>query len=194
MKTGLTPLFVLGALVVLPFLLGANEKGCGGTTVCVSGEGQQCGGLIENNPCTCATGLVCVLGQIPAEGGTCELPSTGGGGDRCCPATWNLYSCQQQDGSSGLACHNPMLGCASSLICGTGCDFQVIGQCPACDQLSCPQGERWDAIQCKCIPGCQTAADCSGALPMMCQICSDGSYGCARWTCSAGVCLIAFCP
>src|SRR5262249_46788989 len=41
----------------------------------------------------------------------------------CCPAGWNMYSCRSEDGRKGLNCHNPRLGCPSSLICGEGCDF-----------------------------------------------------------------------
>ncbi len=47
----------------------------------------------------------------------------------CCPANWNLYSCTYPDGKGGLACHNPAMGCASSSICGQGCDAVVTGRC-----------------------------------------------------------------
>jgi hypothetical protein len=33
------------------------------------------------------------------------------------------------DGGSGFQCHNPALGCASGLICGTGCDPVATGPC-----------------------------------------------------------------
>jgi hypothetical protein len=41
--------------------------------------------------------------------------------------------------------------------------------------------------------GCQTAADCHGALPQICQVCSNGSNGCAHFECTGGVCTIAYC-
>ncbi len=55
--------------------------------------------------------------------------SDGGDGGRCCPASWDLYSCTYPDGGAGMACHNPALGCASSLTCGQGCDGVVSGRC-----------------------------------------------------------------
>jgi hypothetical protein len=33
------------------------------------------------------------------------------------------------DGGSGFQCHNPALGCASSLYCGQGCDQMATGSC-----------------------------------------------------------------
>jgi hypothetical protein len=48
----------------------------------------------------------------------------------CCPSGWNVYSCTYPDGGAGMACHNPALGCASSLTCGQGCDSVVTGRCP----------------------------------------------------------------
>jgi hypothetical protein len=37
---------------------------------CISQEGEHCGGFVVS-PCTCATGLVCKLSNIPDIGGTC---------------------------------------------------------------------------------------------------------------------------
>ena len=51
-----------------------------------------------------------------------------GAGD-CCPASWSMYACTYPDGGSAFACHNPALGCASSLTCGEGCDAVVDGRC-----------------------------------------------------------------
>ena len=47
----------------------------------------------------------------------------------CCPTSWDLYQCTDADGGSGMACHNPQLGCASSTTCGAGCDQVVSGRC-----------------------------------------------------------------
>jgi hypothetical protein len=57
--------------------------------------------------------------------------SSSGQGDAgpCCPAGWDLHTCTFADGGSGLACHNPALGCASSTTCGLGCDEVVAGRC-----------------------------------------------------------------
>jgi hypothetical protein len=55
--------------------------------------------------------------------------SDGGDAGACCPVGWDLYSCTFPDGGAGSACHNPQLGCASSSICGQGCDPVVTGRC-----------------------------------------------------------------
>jgi hypothetical protein len=112
---------------------------------CVSQEGGPCGGFVAN-PCTCASGLICKPNRIPDLPGTCDEPP------RCCPTGWAMYACNDADGTSGLNCHNPLLGCASSLTCGGGCDFEVTGRCPVCDPLVCPPGEVWDVSLCSCLP------------------------------------------
>jgi hypothetical protein len=63
-----------------------------------------------------------------AEAGSVEA-STADASPACCPANWTMYSCTYTDGRGGLACHNPALGCASSLTCGVGCDAVVTGRC-----------------------------------------------------------------
>ena len=55
----------------------------------------------------------------------CGVPDAGA----CCPPAWTLYACTYPDGGAGQACHNPELGCASSLTCGEGCDPIVDGVC-----------------------------------------------------------------
>ena len=49
----------------------------------------------------------------------------------CCPVNWLMYGCTYADGGAGFNCHNPALGCASSMTCGVGCDFIVAGRCDA---------------------------------------------------------------
>ena len=51
------------------------------------------------------------------------------GGLSCCPEGWSMYDCAWPDGGKGLACHNPAMGCASSMTCGQGCDKVVSGVC-----------------------------------------------------------------
>ncbi len=155
------------------------------SVACLSQEDGPCGGFTQN-PCTCAPGLVCEPNRIPDIPGTCE-PA------RCCPVGWDMYTCNEENGSTGLNCHNPELGCASSLVCGAGCDFQVRGRCPVCDPLVCPAGSRWDVSLCKWVPGCATGSDCSGPLPALCMVCDGGGSGCAHWACMAGVCEVAYC-
>jgi len=160
------------------------QSGSGTPSTCISQEDGPCGGFTQN-PCTCAPGLKCVPNRIPDIPGTCE-PA------RCCPAGWDMYSCREENGGTGLNCHNPRLACPSSLICGVGCDFEVTGVCPVCDPVVCPQGQTWDSALCKCV-GCVTAADCTGPLPALCEVCTNGQEACAHWACIAGVCEIAIC-
>ncbi len=153
---------------------------------CVSAQGGPCGGTIAN-PCQCGAGLVC-QSSGPDVGGTCEPPRT------CCPSGWQLYSCTDVDGGAGFNCHNPALGCPSSTTCGGGCDTRVTGTCPVCDPIPCPAGEVFDSSQCTCVSaGCTTAADCTGPLPSICELCADGGTSCAHWSCVGGQCVDALC-
>jgi hypothetical protein len=160
--------------------------GDAGAAACISKEDGPCGGFTQN-PCKCAADLVCVPNRIPDVPGTCEPR-------RCCPVGWDMFTCNEENGSTGLNCHDPRLACASSLRCGAGCDFQVTARCPMCDPVVCPSGETFDSKLCKCIPsGCKTAADCTGPLPQLCQVCADGGSACAHWSCVAGRCQVALC-
>src|SRR5690348_11126480 len=65
-----------------------------GPVACVSQEDGPCGGFTQN-PCTCASGLVCVPNPIPDIPGTCEP-------DRCCPVGWDMTTCSEENGTKGL--------------------------------------------------------------------------------------------
>jgi len=71
---------------------------------------------------------------------------------------------------------------------------------PACvDTVMCIQGDHFDTTVCGCVPNasanvCSSAADCTGAVPALCQQCADGGSGCAHFTCFAGQCQVAYCP
>ncbi len=58
-----------------------------------------------------------------------EAPDGGVDAGACCPKGWLLYGCTFPDATPGQQCHDPALGCASSLTCGEGCDFVVTGRC-----------------------------------------------------------------
>jgi hypothetical protein len=155
-------------------------------TTCISQEDGPCGGFTQN-PCQCASGLVCVPNRIPDIPGACEP-------QRCCPAAWDMFTCNEENGTTGLNCHDPQLACASSLTCNAGCDFQVTGRCPVCDPIVCPTGQVFDSTLCKCVtPPCTTAADCTDPLPQLCQVCADGGTACAHWSCVAGQCQVTTC-
>jgi hypothetical protein len=70
----------------------------------------------------------------------------------CCPTGFILYPCEQPDGGSSFACHNPAMGCASSSICGKGCDPQVTGSCECVETQLCVIGDHFDKDLCRCVP------------------------------------------
>jgi hypothetical protein len=77
---------------------------------------------------SCASDADCAA--LGSQCDTCmHLCGCGGGGGKCCPVGWMMYGCTYPDGGAGLACHNPALGCASSMTCGEGCDTVVTGRC-----------------------------------------------------------------
>ncbi|HXQ21287.1 MAG TPA: Ig-like domain-containing protein, partial [Candidatus Acidoferrales bacterium] len=76
-------------------------------------------------PCPNGGTLVCPKGGQP-------IGTAGNGGLGCCPLGWFLYGCTFPDGGTGFACHDPALGCASSEVCGQGCDPVVTGACDEC--------------------------------------------------------------
>ena len=67
---------------------------------------------------------------------------------------------------------------------------------PADDDKRCRPGERWERGRCERgpKPECLAASDCTGPLPQLCEVCSDGGDGCAHFACVDGDCEIAFCP
>jgi hypothetical protein len=103
--------------------------------MCAYPDSSQDGGVFTCSPaatptCTDVTfawpppgGSGVAQGTIP---GDAAPPADGGA---CCPSGWSMYSCTFSGGGQGLACHNPALGCASSLTCGLGCDTVVTGRC-----------------------------------------------------------------
>lgn len=78
--------------------------------------------------------------------------TTSDAGLDCCPTNFDLYDCQHKDGTKGMACHNPAMGCASSLTCGQGCDPEVAGRCECVENVLCVKGSHFDHNLCKCIP------------------------------------------
>jgi hypothetical protein len=87
--------------------------------------GCACDGTVINIVCT---GLPAGFVAKPlAHSGECEDGGPDAGA--CCPQDWLGYKCNFPDGTPGYACHNPALGCASSMTCGEGCDTVVTGQC-----------------------------------------------------------------
>jgi len=104
---------------------------------CISGEGGPCGGFIAN-PCTCQSGLACVLSGIPDTGGTCRKPDSGTGdaGQRVC-----ISACDR---------------CVGGVCCGAGC----CGHGEWCDESS-----SIPTCRCGANPACVMPNTCEGIGP-----------------------------
>jgi hypothetical protein len=89
---------------------------------------------------------------------------------------------------------------------GATCD-SAGGNCVALVPDACQIGSVGDAteyscgggvgVEC-CLPAqapnsCHADADCTGALPQFCRVCSDGSTECAHWSCVSNACEITSC-
>jgi hypothetical protein len=102
-----------------------------------------------------------------------------------------------EGGPCGGFTSNPCT-CASNLACVDNPIPDIPGTCeplPVCDPIPCDVGQTWDSTLCECSPpACTTGADCTGPLPKSCMVCLDGGNGCAQWGCSAGACVIEYCP
>ena len=96
--------------------------------------------------------------------------STPDAGLGCCPSNFDLYSCQHKDGTTGMACHNPAMGCASSLTCGQGCDPEVSGSCQCVQNVLCVIGNRFDHNLCNCIPDATTDAGTTCVQNVLCVV------------------------
>jgi hypothetical protein len=104
----------------------------------------------------------------PAEASTVDASPA------CCPADFLMYACTYADGQAGLACHNPAMGCASSLTCGQGCDPVVTGRCGS------PQLQWYTTCG---YPVCRAgvdagAADAGPACPKIGTPCATQGQGC----------------
>jgi hypothetical protein len=112
---------------------------CRATGTCLVPEPEGCNAAAPGCACD-GTVINIVCNGFPSAYAPAPLLHTGlcadagasdGGGDggACCPSGWDLHSCTYPDGGAAMACHNPQLGCASSLTCGQGCDGVVTGRC-----------------------------------------------------------------
>jgi len=182
------------------------------------------------NSCTCppSAQVACTLvgcggstgaGGMPGSGGagggtggTAGNDDGGGGspdaaGDACCPSGWSMYGCLYPEGGTAFACHNPAMGCASSNVCGLGCDRIVSGRCDdaavtptdagcigppptnGCNICLCTGGN-WICGTTQCSSSRDAAAD--GPAPVVCGgvTCGPGEWcdtGAVAPTCRCGV-------
>jgi hypothetical protein len=111
-------------------------EGCAAKGSCFPAPGVNCKAYAPGCACdgteisVVCTGLPSGYASKPLlHAGVCTDSGSPDAG-ACCPVGWSLYSCTYPEGGTGMACHNPALGCASSLTCGQGCDQVVNGRCP----------------------------------------------------------------
>ncbi|MDB4987234.1 MAG: hypothetical protein JWN04_2412, partial [Myxococcaceae bacterium] len=89
----------------------------------------------------------------------------------CRPDGSDMYGCHTSAGGPGLNCHNPKLGCASSALCGGGCDLQVSGRCSAVEggKASCGHPDAGNCVSSAGGPcGGNTRQACSCAAGLTC--------------------------
>jgi hypothetical protein len=107
----------------------AESDGCSAQGRCFMAPGAVCQAYAPGCACD-GTEITIVCTGLPDGYVSKPLAHTGAcGAQGCCPPSWDMYACTFPDGGAGLACHNPALGCASSLTCGEGCDPVVTGRC-----------------------------------------------------------------
>jgi len=160
------------------------------------------GSTVTANVCARQSAGHCNWDFPPCPGADASAGEAGtsDAGANCCPANWSMYDCTFQDGGRGLACHNPALGCASSLACGQSCDPVVTGRCgapmykwyatcgyPVC-QVDVDAGSSDAGPACPAVgSACATVGDkCGTPSPANCgvtYVCSDhdpkaGPAGC----------------
>ncbi|HSY21761.1 MAG TPA: hypothetical protein VK841_06585 [Polyangiaceae bacterium] len=136
------------------------------------------------NTCTCNNGqatstlLACVADAAPPP------PAKDAGPTPCVDngvshANGTSWTCSN-DACGGCFCENGTIGHASTIACPV-----LDGGSGSGDAAAPPPSV--DAGE------CSVASDCKGALPALCEVCTNGGDGCAHFTCNAGVCAIAYC-
>lgn len=126
------------------------------------------------NTCSCTTsGIACTTMACAAGGASGAGGSTG--------ATCLYNGVNYPAGTSFKSTD----GCNT---CGCTSDGLV-----ACTLMACGFGGASAAGGSTSVSKCSSAADCTGALPALCQVCADGSSGCAHFECNSGVCQVAYC-
>jgi hypothetical protein len=180
---------------------GSTPTGCTQGAACTPNSG--CGGGTVGG---CATSCSCdPTGHLQCTT-TCPTADAGCVDNVDCVAGdhWDPAACKcvpdacisQVGGPCGGFVANPCQ-CAAGLVCVDSGVPDKGGTCqkgPVCAPTPCPSAATFDPVACKCVvPNCATAADCTGPLPLSCQVCGDGAVACAHWSCVAGQCQTTFC-
>ena len=158
-----------------------------------------------------STGVTCLYNNVNYTVGSsfkssdgCNTCSCTSSGQVACTA----MACLASGGSSGVGgstsacvCTGPAPG-APTILCWDGstggpvCATSSAGTC-SWQIRSCPPnpgaGGTTGAGGATGTSSCVTAADCKGALPALCEQCTNGGSGCAHFVCNSGSCEIAYC-
>ena len=154
----LRPLFVLGAFATVPFLFGANGKGC------------------QPPPVSADAGM-----PPPEDGGQ------GPGDDASAPdasapdasAIADAGACVSLAGGPCGGFTQAPCSCAPGLVCETNRIPDVPGVCTepadaACvDNVLCILGDHWDPAQCKCVPDADAEAEVDAGATPDARVCLD---------------------
>ena len=128
------------------------------------------------NTCSCSSNgqVACTLLYCLASGG-----SSGTGGSTSVTCVFNGVNYPPGTISANTCC---ICGTDGTVSCAnnTGCNSQGTGGSSGVGGATGTSS-------------CVTAADCHGALPALCEQCTDGSSGCAHFVCNSGSCDIAYC-
>ncbi len=215
MRNHSTNLLALAAsslfLVACPSSNDANTDASDDAIAMASYDGAAGQDLTATNSDTglacCPTGYDLYDCQVPGGGAgfACHNPALGCAssqtcGQGCDPQVSGRCPCVQSGAClSGYHPDPALCQCVPNQDAGT---VSTGDASPACiDNVLCIQGDHFDTTLCACVPdtsptapACSIAADCTGALPALCQLCADGEAGCAHFTCVAGQCQVAYCP
>ena len=133
------------------------------------------------NTCTCENGQIastlvgCVADAAPPPADAGPAPCVDNGVSHANGTSWTCSN----DACGGCFCENGTIAHASNIACPV-----LDGGSGSADATPPPPV---DAAECA-VP-----SDCTGALPALCELCTNGGSGCAHFTCNAGVCAIAYC-
>ena len=191
--------------------VGGSGQNTGGAIQNVGGAGQNTGGSPGGSS-------ICRYNNVNYAAGD-SFKSTDGCNTCSCISTGQVactaMACLATGGSSGVGgstgstctCSGPAPGaptvqCWDGSIGGPICATNTTGTC-SWQIRSCPPnpgtggttgaGGTTGIGGTTGTPSCTTAADCTGALPALCEQCTDGSSGCAHFVCNSGSCAVGYC-
>lgn len=163
------------------------------------GSGYNC----HNPQLACPSSLICGVGCDFEVTGRCKCVQNVVcvKGDRWDPVTCKCVpACTPKDCGAPPPVAICPDGSAPPLSCEPDATTNMcrwhVGPCACVQNVVCVKGDHWDSQLCRCVPdapACTTAADCTGALPQICQVCPNGTTACAHFECVGGQCQVAIC-